>query len=148
MPNFENSRRTFSAAGVIPADSLVKLTAAGVQPCGAGELPLGITETGARMAVLAHNTKQLLIALDQAANAAMGFVAALVALWPRFRQAGLWWADETISAHCWRWHINGVRSWPRRLVDGVALILGDENHCLESYKSEVEGRQLPPEMRE
>jgi len=41
-----------------------------------------------------------------------------------------------------------VRSWPRRLVDGVALILGDENHCLESYKSEVEGRQLPPEMRE
>jgi len=56
------------------------------------------------------------------------------------QQAGLWWADETISAHCWRWHIHGVRSWPRRLVDGVALILDDENHCLESYKSEVEGR--------
>lgn len=104
--------------------------------------------TDSRKAELAHNTKQLLIALDQAANAAMGFVAALVALWPRCRQAGLWWADETISAHCWRWHIHGVRSWPRRLVDGVALILDDENHCLESYKSEVEGRQLPPEMRE
>ena len=70
-----------------------------------------------RKAELAHNTKQLLIAVDQAANAAMGFVAALVALWPRCRSAGLWWADETISAHCWRWHINGVRSWPRRLVE-------------------------------
>ena len=66
------------------------------------------------------------------------------------RTAGGVWcgADGTISAHCWRWHIHGVRSWPRRLVDGVALILGDENHCLESYKSEVEGQQLPPEMRE
>ena len=102
-----------------------------------------MTDPALRKAELAHNTKQLLIALDQAANAAMGFVAALVALWPRCRSAGFWWADETISAHCWRWHINGVRSWPRRLVDGVALILGDE-----SYKSEVEGRQLPPEMRE
>ena len=50
MANFENSRRTFSAAALIPADSLVKLTADGVQPCGAGELPLGVTETGARMA--------------------------------------------------------------------------------------------------
>ena len=50
MANFENSRRTFSAAVLIPADSLVKLTASGVQPCGAGELPLGVTETGARMA--------------------------------------------------------------------------------------------------
>ncbi len=50
MANFENSRRTFSAVALIPADSLVKLTAAGVQPCGAGELPLGVTETGARMA--------------------------------------------------------------------------------------------------
>ncbi|WP_247647420.1 pseudouridine synthase [Desulfovibrio desulfuricans] len=88
----------------------------------------------------------------------MGFVTALVALWPRVQQAGcgvggwnhqrLRWADETISAHCWRWHIHGVRSWPRRLVDGVALILGDENHCLESYKREVEGQQLPPEMWE
>ena len=107
-----------------------------------------MTDPATRKTVLVHNTKQLLIALDQAANAAMGFVAALVALWPRCRKAGLWWADETISAHCWRWHIHGVRGWPRRMVDGVALILSDENRCLESYKSEVEGRQLPPEMRE
>ena len=64
--------------------------------------------TDSRKAELAHNTKQLLIALDQAANASMGFVAALVALWPRCRAAGLWWADETISAHCWRWHIGNL----------------------------------------
>ena len=38
MANFENSRRTFSAVALIPADSLVKLTAAGVQPCGATRL--------------------------------------------------------------------------------------------------------------
>lgn len=101
-----------------------------------------------RLAVLQHNARQLLIAVDQGFNALAGCVAALVCLCPRLPRAGLWWADETISAHCWRWHINGIRSWPRRLVDGVALILGDDDHCLESYKSEVEGRQLPPEMRD
>lgn len=50
MAYHENSRKTFSAAGIIPADSLVKLTASGIDVCGAGELPLGVTETGARMA--------------------------------------------------------------------------------------------------
>ena len=104
--------------------------------------------TDSRKAELAHNTKQLLIALDQTANAAMGFVAALVDLWPRCRAAGLVVDGCNHQRHCWHWHIHDVRSWPRRMVDGVALILGDENHCLESYKSEVEGRQLPPEMRE
>jgi len=34
------------------------------------------------------DARQLLIARDQAANAAMGFVTALVALWPRVQQAG------------------------------------------------------------
>lgn len=50
MANFENSRRTFSAAALIGADSLVKLSGGGVAPCGAGEIPIGITELGARMA--------------------------------------------------------------------------------------------------
>lgn len=44
--------------------------------------------TDSRKAVLVHNTKHLRIARDQAANTAMGFVAALVALWPRCRVAG------------------------------------------------------------
>ena len=66
---------------------------------------------------------------------------------PFIPKAGLWWADETISAHCWRWHINGVRSWPRKVVDALALLFGDKNHCQQSYESERLGRQLPPEER-
>ena len=100
-----------------------------------------------RTKVLAHNAKQLLIALDQTGNATLGFLVALVALYPRSGQAGFWWADETISAHCWRWHIHGVRSWPCRVVDSLAQLLGDKNHCEESFWSEVEGRQLPPDLR-
>ena len=100
-----------------------------------------------RTAVLLHNTKQLLIATDQAVNALAGFVLALLCLCPRLPKAGLWWADETISAHCWRWHINGVRSWPRKVVDALALLFGDKDHCQQSYESERLGRQLPPEER-
>ena len=50
MPDHENSRKTFVAAGPIPQDSLVKLTAAGLDVCGAGEVPVGVTEVGAREA--------------------------------------------------------------------------------------------------
>ena len=38
------------AAGPIPQDSLVKLSAAGLDVCGAGEVPVGVTEVGAREA--------------------------------------------------------------------------------------------------
>lgn len=34
--------------------------------------------------------------------------------------------------------------WPRRMVDGVALILGDENHCLESYRARSRGGNCRP----
>lgn len=47
MAYHENSRKTFIAAGPIPRDSLVKLTAAGLDVCGAGEVPVGVTEVGA-----------------------------------------------------------------------------------------------------
>ena len=50
MPYHENSRKTFVAAGPIPQDSLVKLSAAGLDVCGAGEVPVGVTEVGAREA--------------------------------------------------------------------------------------------------
>lgn len=50
MPYLEKNRKTFSAAGIIPADCLVKLTASGVAAADAGDLPIGVTETGARMA--------------------------------------------------------------------------------------------------
>lgn len=99
-----------------------------------------------RMEVLRHNAKQFLIALDQTLNALAGAVLAFLwclRLWPR--RVGLWWADETISAHCWRWHARGIRSWPRAVVD--ALLFWDPEHCRESYRSEVMRLQSPPETR-
>ena len=72
--------------------------------------------------------KSVLIAADQ-------FVNALLAGWP----------DETLSSRAWRWEQNGVRSWPRRLID--RLFFWEQDHCQQSYISEREGRQLPPELR-
>lgn len=74
--------------------------------------------------------KAVLIALDQAVNALLGG-----------------WPDETLSSRAWRWHVGGVRHWPCRLIDRVAALLGDANHCEESFLSERLGRQLPPEAR-
>ena len=72
--------------------------------------------------------KKVLVALDQLVNA-------LLAGWP----------DETMSSRVWRWEQDGVRAWPRRLID--RLFFWDPGHCRESYRSEREGRQLPPELR-
>ena len=74
--------------------------------------------------------KAALIALDQLVNALAGG-----------------WPDETISSRAWRWELAGVRSWPRKLIDGLTLIFGDRDHCRESFESERLGRQLPPEAR-
>lgn len=107
-----------------------------------------MAQTMSRWAVLRHNLRQTLIALDQLGNALAGLIVAFLALLRLLRRpAGLWWADETISAHCWRWHVNGIRHWPHRLVDALARSLGDADHCRESYLSERQGRQLPPELR-
>ena len=40
---------------------------------------------------------------------------------------------------------DGVRAWPRRVVDG--LFFWQREHCKSSYESEREGRQSPPELR-
>lgn len=74
--------------------------------------------------------KALLIALDQFINALLGG-----------------WPDETLSSRCWRWEQAGVCSWPRKVLDGVARLLGDRDHCRQSFESERQGRQLPPELR-
>ena len=55
------------------------------------------------------------------------------------------WPDETLSSRCWRWHKDGVRHWPRRLVD--TLFFWEKEHCRESYESEQLRRQMPPELR-
>ena len=74
--------------------------------------------------------KAVLIALDQLANAMLGG-----------------WPDETLCSRAWRWHLAGVRSWPCRILDRAARLLGDSEHCRQSFESERQGRQLPPELR-
>ena len=70
------------------------------------------------------NIKQILIAIDQLANAVIGG-----------------WADETLSSRAWR-------EDRRRLVVFIDfLFFWEENHCEASYMSERERMQLPPEFR-
>jgi len=88
------------------------------------------------LAMFLHNLKQLAIAVDQFFNVALCFF---------LRERA--WADETLSSHCWRWEKDGVRAWPRKLVDRLALLFGDTDHCYESYESERLGKQLPPVFR-
>lgn len=54
--------------------------------------------------------------------------------------------DETLSAAAWRWHINGRRSWPMRLIDGLFWPV-QKHHCREAYLAEMGGVQLPREYR-
>ena len=72
--------------------------------------------------------KAVLIAFDQLINALFGG-----------------WPDETLSSRAWRMSVDGVRDWPRALIDGLFFL--EKNHCRESYESERLGRQLPPELR-
>ncbi len=78
--------------------------------------------------------KSILIGFDQLGNAILGG-----------------WPDETFSSRCWRWHVTGKRSWPKRLVDGLFCWDTDKEtgkrHCEMSFESERYGRQLPPECR-
>lgn len=72
--------------------------------------------------------KAVLIAIDQLMNAVLGG-----------------WPDESLSSRAWRWEQDGIRSWPRKLID--ALFFMEKEHCRQSYISERERRQLPPELR-
>lgn len=72
--------------------------------------------------------KNVLIAIDQLFNAFIGG-----------------YCDESLSSRCYRWARDGVRAWPRRVVDG--LFFWQREHCKSSYESEREGRQSPPELR-
>lgn len=63
--------------------------------------------------------KRTLIAVDQLFNAILGG-----------------WPDETLSSRCYRWDRDGVRTWPRKFVDG--LFFWQKEHCKSSYESEKE----------
>lgn len=79
---------------------------------------------------LQHNLHQAAIALDQLGNV----IASCL-----FREKA--WADETLSAHAWRWHLEGTRGWPRRVIDGI--LFWQEDHCRKAYESERQRAQLP-----
>lgn len=55
------------------------------------------------------------------------------------------WPDETLSSRAWRWERDGVRVWPRKLID--AIFFAEKEHCYQSYISERERQQFPPELR-
>lgn len=81
-----------------------------------------------------HNFKQFLIAIDQLFNV-------LICVFLR-EQA---YADESISSHSWRWDRDGVRHWPRKLIDG--LFFWQKEHCKSAYEAEKKRLQAPPETR-
>ena len=83
-----------------------------------------------------HNLHQTLVSWDQAITTTICSIVL-----PHEES----YADEPLSARALRWEINGIRSWPRKLID--KLFWWDDNHCAESYESEKLGRQLPPELR-
>ena len=84
--------------------------------------------------MLRHNAHQMAIAIDQLGNVIVSIF---------FLEKA--WADETLSAHAWRWHLDGVRDWPYRLID--TLLFWQKGHCRSAYESEGGGRQLPEQER-
>ena len=72
--------------------------------------------------------KQLLIAIDQLANALVGG-----------------YADETLSARAHRIAEEGGPAWPQRTIN--ALFFWERQHCLKAYQSEVQRRQFPSRYR-
>jgi len=68
--------------------------------------------------------KQVLVAFDQFCNAVF-----------------FGWADETFSSRCYR-------EYPKMAKVIDVLFWFDANHCRESYMSERERNQLPPEFRD
>lgn len=55
--------------------------------------------------------------------------------------------DETLSSRFYRWHRDDKYKYPMIILDKIAILLGDKNHCYNSYLSEKLNRQLPPEFR-
>jgi hypothetical protein len=72
---------------------------------------------------------EIAVALDQLVNAVLGG-----------------YADETMSARCWRLRSARPYSWLRRAVD--LLFWFQKNHCQTAYESERLRSQLPAEYRD
>ena len=83
---------------------------------------------------LRHNFHQFWVAIDQLLNVLVSCCFCEEA-----------WADETLSAHSWRWQIEGTRKWPRRVID--AMLFWQDEHCRKAYESEKSRTQLPEAER-
>lgn len=55
--------------------------------------------------------------------------------------------DETLSSRFYRWYRDDKCKYPMIILDKIAMLIGDKNHCYNSYLSEELNRQLPPEFR-
>lgn len=73
--------------------------------------------------------REVLIAIDQLLNAIAGG-----------------YADETMSARCWRLRAQQPYAALRSAIDGLFFLQVD--HCKSSYESELERAQLPAEYRQ
>jgi hypothetical protein len=71
---------------------------------------------------------QVLIALDQLVNACLGG-----------------FADETLSARCWRLRSRQPYRFLQPVIDG--LFFWQERHCEQSHISELRRLQSPPSER-
>ena len=80
--------------------------------------------------------KQALISLDQTVNALLFWWA-----------PGGTWADETLSCRCHRMRHAQPFKVLRPIIDGLALLFLDRDHCFQSYISERRRMQLPPALR-
>lgn len=85
---------------------------------------------------LRHNLHQILIAADQ-------FFTTIFCSIFFYKEKS--YGDETLSCRAIRWELHGIRSWPKKLIDKI--FFWEHNRCYDSYVSEKEGRQLPPELR-
>lgn len=56
--------------------------------------------------------------------------------------------DETLSSRFYRWYRDDKCKYPMIILDKIANIFNDKEHCYNSYLSEKLNRQLPPEFRE
>jgi hypothetical protein len=79
---------------------------------------------------------QLGLAVDQTAGTVVGL----------FLKNGAW-ADETLSARCWREH-QGSKWWNRARVAVDLLFFWQKDHCHQAFLAERDREHMPIEYRD
>lgn len=86
-----------------------------------------------RWDIVKHNFKQLLISIDQVMNVLNRF----------FTEKK--YADETISSRAYRFRRDENKPFYEKVINKI--FFWEKDHCYESYMSEMNRLQLPPEFR-